>query len=62
MEVKKVTTATHFHSQFSNILNKNTAPTHSHMLVLSQFLMEKQNVPIEVGTIFDNRDGCTKQY
>ena len=32
------------------------------MLVLAQCLMEKTNVLIEGGTIFDNTDGCAKQY
>ena len=41
---------------------KNSATTHAHMLVLDQFLMEKQNKLIEGGTIFDNTYGCAKQY
>ena len=62
MEVKKTTTATHYQSHFYGELKQNSATTHSHMLVLAQFLMENKYVLTEGDTIFNNTDGCSKQY
>ena len=62
MEVNQTKTATQFHSHFSDGLRENAATAHVHMLVLDQFLIGKQNVLIEGGTIFNHIDGCAKQY
>ena len=59
--VSEIKTTTHFNSHFSDVLKKNAATTYVHMIVLAQCLMKKM-VLIEGGTIFDNTDGCAKQY
>ena len=60
MEVNK---KTYFHAHFSYGYRQNVSTTHVHMLVLVQYLMGGEGgVLIEGFTIFDNIDGCAKQY
>jgi hypothetical protein len=54
-------TAMHFHSHFSDDSMQNAATTYFHMEVLVKYL-QKEAVLKEGGYMFDNTDGCTKQY
>jgi hypothetical protein len=54
-------TAMHFHSHFSDGSMQNAATTYFHMEVLVKYLL-KEAVLKEGGYMFDNTDGCAKQY
>jgi hypothetical protein len=50
-----------FHSHFSDDNLQNAASTHCHMRVLIEYL-KKERTLLDGHTMFDNTDGCAKQY
>jgi hypothetical protein len=59
--IQQEDTETHFHSHFSDGSMQNAATTYCHMEVLILYL-KNQSALKEGGYMFDNTDGCAKQY
>ena len=51
-----------FHSHLSSGKMQNAATTHNHMKKLIEELIEEKLLLPVIGVIFDNTDGCSKQY
>lgn len=59
----EVATHLEFHSHFSDDSAQDASSTHANMDKLLRILKERVQSPIRKGTIiFDNTDGCAKQY
>ena len=52
----------HFHSHFSDASRQDAASTHAHMTVLLNILMKETKELLEDSVLWDDTDGCGKQY
>ena len=51
-----------FHSYFADKSAQNAVMTHAHMHVVLQHYMHTKKVFFEKSTMWENTDGCSKQY